>query len=688
MKSMICRRLRTIGSALAAVSMAVAAQAASVSSTETITVLNQAKEFTKSVSQNAHTGWYVDTSSSDTTIATATMVTDESASTKSPTVSVTGLRNGSTSFTIRYPNGTGSPSTWKLTVKVDAAEPPPPAEFDYKGHKIAAFGAEQVAVSGSDDLVLMFAESGSLTVPADLIADILVVGGGGGGGAGSGSSRGGGGNGGDVAYRPDQTIAANKDLTVSVGAGGSGATGSSSSGSRKDATAGGRSSFDSITAGGGAAGSYKGNKKGSNGNGYAQYDITGPQTYYGAGGGSGSGSSVGEAGAPNSGNGGQGGGTGDKSGGNGGSGVVIVRFTGVVKPRTPVAVPAAATGLVWGMTNQVGVAAGEGYVRGGTWEASAVGEYVATVTPDDNHCWTDLKRDTKEIRWSIARRPAKVTVIDATKAPNDPEPYFHTRNEGFLAADQTELVWTAWRTNTSEEVGIYDIVILGETEQSGYDITYVGNTLTIENAPVGPSIPEDEGEITYDPATKEVVVMPKDATVTEVEIINMPADGTVKVPVSVGTIRGVEAAQVVEVFYTAPAGAGGKTYDITAAFTISGDKASGVTIALDEAASVVFDLGDDKAETIPVTPTLTETGDETVEPFEVTADKVDVGVKTIPGLAYGLRRALCLVPGAEWDDKNSSVVDEKRAVGPRTKLTDPMDGGKPEQAFYIIEVRK
>ena len=351
--------------------------------------------------------------------------------------------------------------------------------------------------------------------------------------------------------------------------------------------------------------------------------------------------------------------------------------------RTKIAVPPAAQGLVWGMTNQVGVAAGEGYALTGVAVASAVGEYTAYATPDDDHCWTDGKRDTKTIKWSIARRPATVTVRPATKAPNDPEPVFHTENTGFLAEDPAELVWTAWRTNTSNEVGAYDIVILGEKDQSGYDISYVGNTLTIAEKPVGPSIPAEEGEIEYDPATKEVVVTPKDVTVTAVEIINMPADGTVKVPVSVGTIKGVEPGQVAEVFYTAPAGAGGKTYDITAAFTISGDKASGVTIALNEKASVTFDLGDGKTETITVTPTLTEVGDETVEPLEVLTAGVDVGVKTIPGLTYALKRSV--EPGTV---RSGEVVDEKQAEGLRTKLTDPMDGGKPEKAFYVIEVQK
>ena len=662
-------------------------------SSVTIAELNKAQDVTseQDVSRNTHSNWQVDSNTGDWSIATVTMKTSSSTSTKRPTVTVTGRRKGTTTFTIRYGS---SGSTWNLTVKVEPAEP---KAYDYKGYTIAAFGAEQVAVSG-DDLVLRFTESGTMNVPADLLADILVVGGGGGGGAGrKGNSTqyyGSGGNGGEVKYDNQEYSLAAKTYVVSVGDGGAGGTGqydNGKNGSPSSVTADG---FVGITANGGSGGtSSQSNTNKKNGTGASgsqdglKIDITDSQVEYGRGG-SYSTTSDPETIPSFTGNGGNGGkspstrnttGAGQK----GGSGVVIVRFTGVVKPRTPIAVPTAATGLVWGMTNQTGVAAGEGYVRGGTCEASAIGEYAATVTPDDDHCWPDLTRDTKTIKWSIARRPATVTVLPATKAPNADEPYFHTKNEGFLAADQAELVWTAWRTNTDEAVGTYDVVILGEKEQSGYDITYVGNTLTIENAPVGPSIPEDEGEITYDPETKVVVVTPKDETVTEVEIIDMPADGTVKVPVSVGTIKGVEAGQVVEVFYTAPAGAGGKTYDITPAFTISGDKGSGVTIELNETASVMFDLGDGRTETITVTPTLTETGDETVEPLEVLTEAVDVGVKTIPGLTYALKRGD--EPGTVSEGK---VVNEKQAEGLRTKLTDPMDGGKPEKAFYVIEVKK
>ena len=580
-----------------------------------------------------------------------------------------------------------------------------PKAYDYKGYTITALGAEQVAVSG-DDLVLRFTESGTMNVPANLLADILVVGGGGGGGGGyyksafmGGSTKyyANGGGGGEVTAVSGQELPGDTTFTVTVGKGGAAGanTGANGGNGEPSSLIGGSVSVTATFGAGGSGGSTTkktsadGTSGGPNGSGATTSPITDADVEYGYGGAKASTTSAVVSGTDNTGTGGQGGGcytsgktTAASSGGAGGSGVVIVRFTDVVKPRTPIAVPTAAQGLVWGMTNQVGVAAGAGYVRGGTCEASAIGEYAATVTPDDDHCWADGKRDTRTIPWSIARRPATVTVCPATKAPNDPEPVFHTENAGFLAADQAELVWTAWRTNTDEAVGTYDIVILGEKEQSGYDISYVGNTLTIAEKPVGPTIPEEEGEIEYDPATKVVVVKPGQG-VAAVEIVNMPADGTVKVPVSVGTIRGVEPGQVAEVFYTAPAGAGGKTYDITPAFTISGDKASGVTVALNGKASVTFDLGDGKSETVTVTPTLTETGDEAVEPFEVATEAVDVGVKTIPGLTYGLKRSA--EPGTV---RSGTTVDERQAEGLRTKLTDPMDGGRPEKAFYIIEVKK
>ena len=598
----------------------------------------------------------------------------------------TGVKAGTTTWTIytytdappyksgksypAYGTADGTTGSWSgkdtYTITVtDPVEPPiDPTQISYTGD------VEKKTVDGEE--VYIFKSNGTLTLPQDVAARILVVGGGGAGYARK-SSNGGGGAGGAGVEEKNRPMPAGK-YTIVVGKGGDAAqySGSSTSGGNGgESSIGGVAGFEKIAKSGGAKGTTNDATAGFN----TKSSITGEETTYGKPGATASSATNGGA---NTGNGGSG--SKKANSGAGGSGVVIVR---ILRERTKIAVPTAAQGLVWGMTNQVGVAAGEGYARGGIYEASAIGEYAATVTPDDDHCWSDLTRDTKTIKWSIARRPAKVTVLPVTKAPNADEPYFHTKNEGFLAADQAELVWTAWRTNTDETVGTYDVVILGEKEQSGYDITYVGNTLTIENVPVGPSIPEDEGEITYDPETKVVVVAPKDETVTEVEIIGMPAEGTVKVPVSVGTIKGVEPGQVAEVFYTAPSGIGGKTYDITAAFTISGGKESGVTIGLDETASVTFDLGDGRTETITVTPTLTETGDETVEPLEVLTEAVDVGVKTIPGLTYALKRSA--EPGTVSEGK---VVNEKQAEGLRTKLTDPMDGGKPAKAFYIIEVKK
>lgn len=305
------------------------------------------------------------------------------------------------------------------------------------------------------------------------------------------------------------------------------------------------------------------------------------------------------------------------------------------KPRIPIARPVAGTGFVYGYTNQSVVAAGEGYTLGGDLSASAVGKYETTVTLEDGYSWDDGTIEPLTFSWSIGYRKATVTVINTNKVTGAEEPFFRTRNENFLADDPTELEWIAWRTNTSEAVGTYDIVVDGEVHQGGYEITYVGGTLTITEAPPpGPTI----------------------VPVTEIpEVIRDVEPEDIKIVSESGV-------------------------DITAAFTLTGSAAEGVTVTLNPKGAVTIGEGD-AAETITVLPELTETGDKTVEPFEIKTDEVDIGVKTIPGLDYKLNRSTDVSKVHEGE-----TVDEQRATTTRTRLRDPMKDGKPEKAFYVIEV--
>jgi hypothetical protein len=89
------------------------------------------------------------------------------------------------------------------------------------------------------------------------------------------------------------------------------------------------------------------------------------------------------------------------------------------------------------------------------------------------------------------------------------------------------------------------------------------------------------------------------------------------------------------------------------------------------------------AETIPVVPALADAGESDVEPLAVKDGSVSVGVKTIPGLEYGLRRGKSAA-----DAHAGEEVAHERAKGVRTKLVDTMSGGMPDRAFYSVEVRK
>ena len=417
----------------------------------------------------------------------ATCAGFKSSGTSHQVLTFTGVAKGTTVWEFF-----GDEDYWTYTINVEAKPTPPVKEVFYEGQRITFANGAYTNWVGSE-LVVTFKADDTMKLPVDLIADILVIGGGGAGVSGSTSSGGWGGstkkygssgNGGKGSESENLPMPAGT-YTIKIGAGG---TSSGSAGNPSSIE--GAADFTTITGAGAdrqtdTTTHSSGHVAGTNGftqnGGFS--DITGENLQYGVGGAKATDSAYGKPGDANTGNGGVGGYGSGSSGGAGGSGVVIVRFTDVAKVRTPIAVPTAAENLVYGWTNQVGVAEGEGYVLTGVSVTNAVGAFTAYATPDDDHCWMDKSRDTKEITWSIAYRAATVTVIDTNKVTGAAEPIYRTRNENFIAEDQTELVWTAWRTNTSEEVGTYDVVVLGETHQGGYEITYVGGTLEITPEP-------------------------------------------------------------------------------------------------------------------------------------------------------------------------------------------------------------
>jgi len=291
--------------------------------------------------------------------------------------------------------------------------------------------------------------------------------------------------------------------------------------------------------------------------------------------------------------------------------------------------------------------------------------------------------------YSFAGEDGKLTVNPKPVTVTPTAGQSKTQGEAYVIAytsDPETLVGTDAFTGTltvADEVGAQPITqgTLGIDDGNGganYELTVVAG-VTIEIKAAGPSMPADDGTIDYDPTTKEVVVKP-DEGVKDVEISGMPSDATAAVPVTVDTVKGVTSNQVV-VVAEATNVTGTVRVDITDAFTIT-ETPTGVTIALNEdpAAEVEVEIAG-KTETIKVTPELTDAGDGSLVPLAVDEGSVGLGAKTIPGLTYHLKRSA--TPG----DVPEEVASET-AKGTRTRLTDPMEGGKPAQAFYVIEVTK
>lgn len=161
----------------------------------------------------------------------------------------------------------------------------------------------------------------------------------------------------------------------------------------------------------------------------------------------------------------------------------------VTNPYTVIPTPTAEAGLAYDGESHQGVKAGEHYTLGGAYTAVNAGTYEATVTPKSGYCWEDGSVVAKAIKWTIARRPATVMVVNTNKVAgavfidsdqqtyNDP--IWTTTTEGLIASDTTELTWDIFRTNACEEVGTYDLLVEGATKQGNYDLTFVGGKYEI-----------------------------------------------------------------------------------------------------------------------------------------------------------------------------------------------------------------
>lgn len=83
------------------------------------------------------------------------------------------------------------------------------------------------------------------------------------------------------------------------------------------------------------------------------------------------------------------------------AGYWVVAPKGGSEPEV-IAVPTAASNLVYTGNEQTGVAAGTGYTLSGTYAATDAGDYTATATLEEGYIWSDSTTEAKSINWSIA----------------------------------------------------------------------------------------------------------------------------------------------------------------------------------------------------------------------------------------------------------------------------------------------
>jgi uncharacterized repeat protein (TIGR02543 family) len=164
-----------------------------------------------------------------------------------------------------------------------------------------------------------------------------------------------------------------------------------------------------------------------------------------------------------------------------------------------IAVPEAATGLVYDGTEKTGVAAGTGYALAGTTAATAAGGYSATATLADHCIWADDTSLAKEIDWAIGKATVAVTAEAKTQVYGEaPEALTYTSVPATLVegnAFSGELARAPGDT-----VGTYAINVGTLTAGDNYEIAFTGADYEITAAEA--TVPTAVEGLVYDGAEK------------------------------------------------------------------------------------------------------------------------------------------------------------------------------------------
>lgn len=169
------------------------------------------------------------------------------------------------------------------------------------------------------------------------------------------------------------------------------------------------------------------------------------------------------------------------------TGYVQVGEGGEPGEDTVIAVPTAASNLVYDGTEKTGVEAGEGYTLTGTAAAMNAGEYTATATLEEGYVWEGGSKDATNITWSIAKAQVTATVsLTETSATYDSEKDDVTDyttpsvNFGLGAPELTEGTdyTVAWSATEVTGAGTFTYTV-SPVAGSNYTFTEASATLTI-----------------------------------------------------------------------------------------------------------------------------------------------------------------------------------------------------------------
>ena len=158
--------------------------------------------------------------------------------------------------------------------------------------------------------------------------------------------------------------------------------------------------------------------------------------------------------------------------------------------RASIDIPTENKGLVYTGKSQVGVDPHPNsyYTIEGNTGINA-DDYVAIVSVDSNHKWSDNSTADKEIPWSIAKKGLTVTADDKSMNYGDNAPSYTFSANGFVNGETNSVlsgsaVYTikddtsAISNVSTADAGIYTIEISGLTSNN-YEISFVSGTLTI-----------------------------------------------------------------------------------------------------------------------------------------------------------------------------------------------------------------